>query len=73
MSREYSGVIIQPAMVYDADPTTFGIVDVGKTRTGNDIWGLAGMSAPNVAAIAKVVYLYFEHSEITDWHNYGPC
>ena len=66
-----SGVTIQTAMVYDADPTTFGIVDVGKTRTGNDIWGLAGMSAPNVAAIAKVVYLYFEHSEISDWHNYG--
>lgn len=66
-----SGVTIETAMVYDADPTTFGIVDVGKTRTGNDIWGLAGMSAPNVAAIAKVVYLYFEHSEILDWHNYG--
>jgi len=66
-----SGVTIQTAIAYDADPSTFGVIDVGKTRTGNDIWGLAGMSAPNVAAIAKVVYLYFEHSEILDWQNHG--
>lgn len=66
-----SGVTIETAMAYDADESTFGIVDVGKTRTGTDIWGLAGMSAPNVAAIAKVVYLYFEQSETVDWQNIG--
>lgn len=53
-----SGITITCLVVFDADESTFAVIDTGKTRTGNDIWQIDGKSAPNVAAIARLAYLY---------------
>jgi hypothetical protein len=53
-----SGVTIPCWVVFDADETTFDVIDTGKIRTGNDIWRIGGKPAPNVAAIARLAYLY---------------
>jgi hypothetical protein len=50
-------------VVFEADPDSFGVIDIGKIRTGNDIWRIAGKSAPNVAAIARLAYLYANHRD----------
>jgi hypothetical protein len=45
-------------VVFEADETTFDVIDTGKVRTGNDIWAIDGKTAPNIAAIARLTYLY---------------
>ena len=73
-------------VVFDADAETFDVIDTGKTRSGNDIWRIAGTSAPNVAAVARLAYMYFNHraaawdgslkvtsAQVLEWatnHNY---
>jgi hypothetical protein len=62
---------IPVVICWGADPDTFGLINVGKMRTGNDIWYIAGHKTTNAAAIAKLVYLYEKHRTDADWHNRG--
>lgn len=62
---------IRVVICWDADPDTFGVINIGKVRTGNDIWGIAGHTSTNAAASAKLVYLYENHRQDADWHNKG--
>lgn len=59
-------------IAFDADESTFGVVDTGKVRTGNDIWKIDGKAAPNVAAIARLVWLYAHHRTATWDSNIRP-
>ena len=52
-------------VVFEADADSFDVIDTGKIRTGNDIWRIAGKSAPNVAAVARLACLYFNHRDAT--------
>lgn len=63
------GQPVQVMITWDADPTTFDSIDTGKPRSGNDIWGIGGFRSGNVAAIAKLVYLYETMPEKADWQN----
>lgn len=62
---------IPVVICWNADPNTFGVINVGKMRTGNDIWSIAGHKTTNAAAVAKLVYLYENHRTDADWHNRG--
>jgi hypothetical protein len=50
-------------VVFEADADSFDVIDTGKIRTGNDIWRIAGKSAPNVAAVARLACLYVNHRD----------
>lgn len=63
------GVPVPVMVAWGADPSTFDCIDLGKGRTGNDIWNIAGFSSTNTAAIARLVWLYAKVRDKTDWHN----
>ena len=64
-----SDATIESLIVFGSDPSAFDVLDIGKNRTGNDIWGLAGYSGRNISAIASIVYLYFNYPDVVDWKN----
>lgn len=51
------------------DPEAFSTVDVGKNRSGADIFGIAGFVSPWVASGAATIIYSFKHTKIS-WN--GP-
>lgn len=62
-----SGVAIEMLIAHNADPSTFGVVDQGKVRSGSDVFTIGGLKGPNMAAIARLVYLYAHYQEENKW------
>lgn len=64
-----AGIPVTTWIFWDADASTFDVLDQGKKRSGNDIWQLGGHSGANIAAIAKLVWCYENLPHTHDWHN----
>lgn len=60
-----AGIPVTLTVAYDADPETFDVVDVGRTRTPGQILAIAGYANTNILAAAVRYYALFSILEGT--------